>query len=814
MNNPPRPPGRRQERHDNEQNRLSGIYGDHLKQKRSGMLRIFFQNPQGIGPISSDGRGQSLKITKLKDFFIKHKVDLIGLSETNRDWRIIPQKETFWQCTEGWFEHRRLVTSINEKIPTRTQTQYGGTLLLATNRLAYSVTATDNDPRKLGRWSSMRLKGKNNTLCRIICAYCPCVSTGTSSTFAGQILGLASENMYDCPRQQFWQDLQNFIITCQDNHEQVIVMGDWNSTYSEVVTWMKGLGLTDIIHERHKLDPPPTCKRSHRDPLDAIFAPDSFKCWRGGYLSFNRLEGDHRGLWCDIPAEFLLGYNLQYPAHPKARRLKTSDPTVRKRYIKLLHTQLSKERIYERMDHLYRSMQDKVLPTDILHFEELDDAISDAMASAERKCRKLKTGIVKWSPLYQQACDKVTYWTLLYKEALGDRVNNRKIISLRKKLHLPFEPTQSFETIQQKLALAKKTRKQCKKYAPELQMEYRHRLALAKESEDNIPAATHIRNLTMQENTRTLFRRIRYLERKITMLSTSRLVISDHQGKLREITNRHQLEHQIMKANEKKFHQAEGTSQLTRGQLLRDIGSFGTGPKVPEILRGTYVPPSGTSLATRDFLKQLKTPVTQQKCAPITFHTFKDGWRKAKERTSSSGPHFGHYRAAMTHPLLAKLLYHRAMIPTTTGYSPRRHRKGIDVMLLKKENNFHIDHLRTIVLFDSEANMNYKHLGRRAMHRAIAQDRISSEQYSRPQRKAIDHALNRKLVMDHQLYQWQPYAITCCDLKSCYDRILHAPASLALQHVGIPQAEVTSMFDSIQRMTHTIRTAFGDSSQS
>jgi hypothetical protein len=45
----------------------------------------------------------------------------------------------------------------------------------------------------------------------------------------------------------------------------------------------------------------------------------------------------------------------------------------------------------------------------------------------------------------------------------------------------------------------------CEKYAPELQMEYGTRLAKAKEEEDNIPAATHIRNLTHQEDTMVLF---------------------------------------------------------------------------------------------------------------------------------------------------------------------------------------------------------------------------------------------------------------------------------------------------------------------
>jgi hypothetical protein len=76
MNNHQCPPGRRQERLEKEQNRLRGVYGDHLKQKQGGMVRIFFQNPQGTGPISSDSEWQSSKITKLKDFILNHKVNI------------------------------------------------------------------------------------------------------------------------------------------------------------------------------------------------------------------------------------------------------------------------------------------------------------------------------------------------------------------------------------------------------------------------------------------------------------------------------------------------------------------------------------------------------------------------------------------------------------------------------------------------------------------------------------------------------------------------------------------------------------------
>jgi Reverse transcriptase (RNA-dependent DNA polymerase). len=185
-----------------------------------------------------------------------------------------------------------------------------------------------------------------------------------------------------------------------------------------------------------------------------------------------------------------------------------------------------------------------------------------------------------------------------------------------------------------------------------------------------------------------------------------------------------------------------------------------------------------------------------------------------KEKTSSNGPHVGHYKTGILHPSIARLLYQRSQFPMLTGYSPKRHRRGIDVMLLKKENVYDVDKLRTIVLFDTEANMNNKHTGRRAMKAALRKGLIVDEQYSRPHRRAIDHSVNRRLIMDHQLYLRQPYALTSCDLKGCYDRINHTSASLCLQKAGVSKQEVTTMLQTIQGMEHQVRTAFGDSQTS
>lgn len=57
-------------------------------------------------------------------------------------------------------------------------------------------------------------------------------------------------------------------------------------------------------------------------------------------------------------------------------------------------------------------------------------------------------------------------------------------------------------------------------------------------------------------------------------------------------------------------------------------------------------------------------------------------------------------------------------------------------------------------------------------------------------------------------------ALCSNDLKSCYDRINHTFASLCLQRQGLHKSEVTCMFDTLQTMTHRVRTAYGDSTQS
>ena len=95
------------------------------------------------------------------------------------------------------------------------------------------------------------------------------------------------------------------------------------------------------------------------------------------------------------------------------------------------------------------------------------------------------------------------------------------------------------------------------------------------------------------------------------------------------------------------------------------------------------------------------------------------------------------------------------------------------------------------------------------MREAIAHIQIAPEQYRRPQRSAVAHGINRGLFVYYQQCILQHLSLAFSDLKSCYDRIVHSSARLALQRLGIPLPEIVSMLDMIKRMSHTVRMEYG-----
>jgi len=796
-----------------------GYHGDTLSRKHKDCVRILLHNPGGIGFVTSQRCKQTLKMEKLKKLVIKNDIDLVGLTEVNKDWRKLDYEHTIWGATTNWRENRRIQTGQNITKPAGESSHLvGGVAMMAFGDLVFGISNQDSDFRKLGRWSTITITGKNMIKTTIFTCYCPCRGKSPGSTFSQHLVYMAEHKTElpdtACPRQLFGIDLKTAIEDKLDLGHQIIVMGDFNSEYTELSSWMLELGLVDVISDKHGAGPK-TYNRSKESPIDCVFASTDLKMRKGGFLPFKKLLSDHRGVWLDIPKHMIYGYNPPQPTFPSARKLKLTDPRVVEKYLTHLHCAMEEHDLFHRMDQLHRESTYPLSPRLVEEYEVIDVLVCKLMDEAEDNCRILHTGTIPWSPAYKHACSTLEYWLKRRSYVNKDYRNVRYLIVLQNKLNLIYNATLSKQDIESEISKAYKVRKQCKLYAESLSLEYRTQLALAKEAAGELKAAVYLRNINHIEALRRIFRNIRHMEDKVKGGSTTKVTTTDN-GIISEHTDREPIEKLFVDENVRKYHVTEGGSQLHNPEFISAFGNHGEGPATQQVLDGTYIPPPSASQDTRDFLSACQygpkaKALSQPNDVVQRYRDHLKSWKIRNEKTCSYHQHIGHFKAVFNDKKLSWFFFQRADIPDMTGYSPTRHRECIDLMIMKKPSCYELKKQRTLGILDTEFNQNNKRIGRDGMLNASKLGKIAKEQFAVKHTSSIDQVVSKRCAIDHNQSKRRCFALASSDLEGCYDRIVHTAAAIALLRVGIPHTKIKSMFASIQRMIHRIRTAFGDS---
>ena len=598
----------------------------------------------------------------LKKLCIESDINIVGLTEVNKDWRKVPNENTIWNGTAGWKENRRIQIFQNYHYPSKSEFLVGGTASIIFGEAVFRISDQGADKRNLGRWSYFTITGKNDLKTTFLTCYCPVRGKSTGAAYSQHLIYMANNKDHipshtTCPRQLFGIDLKELIHDKIDQGHQLIVQGDFNSEYLDLQNWMLDLGLKDLIHTRHGACPK-TYNRSKNAPLDCIFGSAGMTISKGVFLPFGRLQGDHRGVWVDIPTELIFGYNPPPIVHHLARRLKMDDPRVVDRYLEYLHEAFIEHDLFQRMNVLHINTVFPLSVTMQKEYEVIDEIVTDLMDKAELQCRQLHTGNVTWSPTYKKVCLQLVYWLMRRTKLKGLHSNTRQLIVLQNKLDIPYDSTMNLDDIETKIIESHARRKKVKIMAESLSLEYRTRLALAKEEAGEIEAATFIRNMNALEDQRKLFRNIRHMEGKIKGGNTSKVVVTAPDGSIKEFVTKNEVEGVSAEENEAKMHQTEGGSQLLEDEFIADLGRFGEGPHSNNVLEGTYIPPITATAATADFLKACKKPPNYKPPphqTPIIkrFNSIKHSWKLRKEKTCTYNQHIGHYKAIMKHDYLS-----------------------------------------------------------------------------------------------------------------------------------------------------------------
>jgi hypothetical protein len=791
-----------------QNNRRKGdeIWGDRISTKHNKIIRISFQNIRGFGKDK-----ESIQAESIRQFIEEYDIDTYLMAEVNVNWRIVGKRNSIWDISRRWFERQKVSAAYNQRDRSCNTYQPGGTAIISKGELSTRVIETGQDPKRLGRWTWTLFRGKHNTKTRIISVYVPCLARtfGCRKVYCQQQKALLKMGLSGSVMENFWDDLWHQVDEWREKGDQIIMGGDWNTDVREekFLQPFRMRNLVASITSIHGVNCPGTYSGG-KNPIDEIFCSRSLNVKSAGYLAHGQSTGDHRPIWVDITKKSLLGLQLAKLPSFNARRLKCQDPRVVSRYNSVLEKFLTTHGVYNRIYNLFHNFSTPLTLDQEIEFEKLDRLREQGMMLAEKKCRKLRMGGLRWSPMLQAARLTILYYKLTLAKRTDRNISSRFLIRLSNKVNINamhMSKPQLVQAINTSFDNYKHIRVQHK----ELRRSFLDDMASALAADGKGHKANIIKNLLRLEDQKAMHSKLGRITKKNDNLNVTSINVQQN-GNSKELSNKTEIEEAIIEENRHKYHQTERYCPFLQEPLLSDFGLFGEGPGTTQVLNGTYECQESIDEYTRDYIKLCKLSSTQTKL-DRSAQEFKQGWRKIDEKTSSRHLHFGHFKAACKNELNILVHYVLAEIPFRSGYSPKRWKNATNVMILKKAGVFDITKLRTIVLFEADFNQNNKYFGRAMMHHTVSQGSIAKEQYSVPGKKCIDHVVNRRLIFDIVRYQKSSFAMTSCDLKSCYDRVAHTPAALAMQSYGIPANPIHSMFTTIQDIQYITRTNFGDS---
>ena len=139
---------------------------------------------------------------------------------------------------------------------------------------------------------------------------------------------------------------------------------------------------------------------------------------------------------------------------------------------------------------------------------------------------------------------------------------------------------------------------------------------------------------------------------------------------------------------------------------------------------------------------------------------------------------------------LSWFFFQRGEIPAISGYSPKRHRECLDLIIMKKQVTYDLRSQRKLGIVDTEFNNNNKIIAKIIRTHSRKLGTTAKEKFVTKDNASIDQILTKHCYIDHNQSKKKSFELTSVDLAGCYDRILHLASALALLSIGIPHARI------------------------
>ena len=767
-------------------------YGSKLALKEENTFRLFFENVNGLPP-DMGYCNSSWKYNRLRNLTSRLQVDAVCLAETQINPALVPH--TFSMRNKIFCQKESVSILTNNKQENLGMRQQGGVFTGIMGLMSGVAVASGSDHTGLGRWNWIQLKGHSSST-YIITAYQCVESRQTVGTvFMQRERYLKKCNVSMCPRAHMIRDLVQFITGLLSENNKITLAADINEHVIDgtLPKALKKLGLLEAHVKKFNI-PGPASHVTGSRPIDGVWVSGDVTPSAVSVFPHKFGAGDHRVILVDFDLDQVVQRSVRI-CTPSMRRLICENEQVVEKYNNVALSLLTSNKISQRLEQLEESFGSIDIDHWCVKLNMIDEQVTDILLHAEKKCRKLRTGEVEYSPEVSEAAEKWYAWRMMLKAAQGGRTNTRELNRLASKWNIDTSNLNNIWSLKMNVERSRREYLVLKAQQAVHRRKYLERTGrLAK---------------WKRESRKRQYKRCNSTFGKKKMKSINNVEYRDN-GVLIQTSTKEELEHAIMKENSNRFRLAY-TSPTLEGNLHHELGPSGEGPLSRDILTSQEL------LQNRPEVKEIFELFIQSSrnfiSSKISTEQWIEHWKHAIERTASSlsGLHFGHYKAHTVMKEIADIKCKLVNLALASGQPLLRWTKGVSVMLEKVAGNINVQKLRAILLLEADFNAMHKIIfNNRLMPRIEADNAIPMEVIGGRRSQAATHlALNKKLIADIANVRKRPTATICADATNCYDRVAHPFASLCAQYFGLELTCLTMLFRAIQSMKMFLRTSHG-----
>jgi hypothetical protein len=534
--------------------------------RAEGVVRVVYENVNGL----KSQIGDMSKLDKLKCILNDLQADCFAFNEHRINFRHRENRRRgVTQLFNGGEMLVRGIGAFNKMEKTDQfidkRTLEGGTGMVAYGELASLMNPKTSgvDETGLGRWTYMEFIGADGHTTVILCGYAPCYNNRPNSGTTYQQhrrFYIEHEGQADEPRARFLSDLTSLLKKWKDEGKRIIVCMDANeNVYKGIIgrtlTDAAGLDMQETVLATNGTPLTATHFRGTR-PIDAIWATKDLEVVNACALPVGFGVGDHRMFVVDFTLKSMVGEDPKIIAHPQARRLNSRIPSCHRKYIQIFESLIAKHRLIDKLNEAHvADVSPEVRKEKI---DKIDEIGKDCMLHAEKKCRKIRSGTIPFSPEASLWIKRCQFYRSLLRFWAGRKKNrgNLKRAARRCKIANPFSLTP--EEVSMRLRECKNRLKHFKIHGQKYRSQHlRRRLDAAKESGDD-EAEKRILQIICRERERSFWRRLNWALGTRRGSSVSAVQVDDGEGGFVEYVTQDGVQKALWRnVHRKRYHMAE-----------------------------------------------------------------------------------------------------------------------------------------------------------------------------------------------------------------------------------------------------------------